>query len=1185
MKNFIVLLFVLLIFNPLFSQDVVINEVMSSNLAAYADEDGDFSDWLELFNPGEVPVNLKSYTLSDDVDEIDKWTLPEIVLSPHSYLLVFASDKDRDVYAPYMETIIDWRDTWRYRPGSSEPPQNWREINFDDAGWSSGPSGFGYGDGDDGTVVQNVRSIFLRHKFQITDVSDVALAQLHVDYDDGFVAYLNGVEIARANIGVPGGNPPAYNSFADSDHEAAIYRGLAPDFFAIEAVRSILLPGDNVLAIQVHNVNSYSSDMTIIPFFTLGLKSEPPDPQGMPVMLQFSIPMLHTNFKISTEGEELLLADSSGNIVDQIDTGYIPTDISSGRYPDGADSWSLFQQSTPGEANNNPGYSGIVDNPNFSIPGGFYSGTQTLQITGPPSPVITYYTADGSEPTEKSARVTGYISIAQTRVIRARAFEQGKIPSQIVTHTYFIKEDIDFPVISLTTDPVNLWSDSIGIYATGPNAQPADPHYGANYWQDWERPVHIEFFEPDGRMGFSMNGGIKIFGGWSRARPQKSFSIFARGRYGTSEIAYKIFENNPISSFQSFILRNSGNDWVGEWGGYTMFRDALMTGLVGPTGIEVQDYRPAVIFLNGEYWGILNIREKISEHYLASHFPVDPDDVDMLENENSVINGDAGHYNEMVEFLRTHSLADSENFAYINTQMDVENFFRYHIAQIYYHNTDWPGNNIKFWRPKTATGRWRWILYDTDFGLGLYGDTRYNINTLEFALEPNGPDYPNPPWSTLILRKLLENENGKYQFINLFCDYMNSVFDPTYIHNKADEMKAVLQPQMQRHLSRWGGTMQSWNSRIQVIKNFATYRPAYQRSHLISKFNLETPLKLTVEVTPPECGRIRVNTLQPENYPWQGQYFPNVPFLVTASPAKGYRFAGWDDDPGITSAQREINLTSNKTITARFEPDESSGNTIVINEINYNSADDFDAEDWVEFYNNSNQAIDMSGWIFRDEDPDHGYVFPNNTILDAGNYIVICADDSKFHSMFPDVSEVVGYFDFGFSGSGEHLRISDADGNVIDSLTYDDQDPWPEEADGEGATLSLKNPASDNSLGESWAASVSHGTPGGQNDVFTNIGNEAEGLLPRHYQLEQNFPNPFNPETVIRFQLPESELVTVSVFNMLGKQVAVLVNQKLEAGSHEVVWRPDHSISSGLYFYRLNTRDRQIGMKKMLYLK
>lgn len=1184
MKRMICVLFLMLMTHTGFSQQVVINEVMSSNLEAYADEDGEFSDWVELYNPGTNPVNLKSWSISDDADEVDKWKFPEIVMPAQSYLVLFASDKNRSLYAPYMETIINKGDIWKYRPGTSEPPSNWREINFDDGNWNAGPSGFGFSDGDDATVVQRVNSVYVRHKFQITNVSDVLLAQLHVDYDDGFVAYVNGVEIARANIGQPGGNPPSYNSYASSAREPMMYQGGSPEYFDVTAVRSLLVNGDNVLAIQVHNVSASSSDLSLIPFFTLGLQSEPANPRGMPDLLKFSLPKLHTNFKISGSGEDLLLVDSTGTVVDSIDTGYIPTDISRGRYPDGSNSWYYFQRPTPGEANT-AGYGGVVDDPRFSLSGGFYSGTKSLQIAGPSSPAMTYYTTDGSEPTAKSKQVTGAITISKTTVVRARSFEAGKIPSHIITQTYFINESINFTVISLTTDPVNLWSDSIGIYATGPNAQPADPHYGANYWEDWERPVHIEFFEPDGSMGFSMNGGIKIFGGWSRARPQKSFSIFARGRYGTSEIAYKIFENNPITSFQSFILRNSGNDWVGEWGGYTMFRDVLMTGLVGPTGIEVQDYRPAVIFLNGEYWGILNIREKISEHYLASHFPVDPDDVDMLENEKSVINGDAGHYTEMLDFLHQHSLADSANFAYINTQMDVENFFRYHIAQIYYHNTDWPGNNIKFWRPRTANGRWRWILYDTDFGLGLYGETRYTINTLVYALEPNGPDYPNPPWSTLILRKLLENVEGKYQFINLFSDYLNSVFDPTYINEKVDEIKALIEPQMPRHLSRWGGNMQNWNSQIQVIRNFATYRPAYQRAHLMSKFNLKTPVKLTVEVTPPNSGKVKVSTLQPENYPWQGQYFPNVPFTVIALPANGYQFVGWDDDPTITSAKRELNLSANKTISARFEPAGFSDNTIVINEINYNSADDFDTDDWVEFYNNSDQPIDISGWIFRDEDPDHGYVFPANTVLDAGEYVVICCDADKFHEKFPDVTNISGYFDFGFSGGGEHLRISNAQGEVIDSLTYDDGDPWPDEPDAGGATLALKNPSLDNALGENWAASLSHGTPGMQNDVYTRVGKDDEEFVPKQYELAQNYPNPFNPETVIRFQLPESQVVTLTIYDLLGKKVTVLLNQKMDAGTHELTWRPDASVASGLYFYRLSTTNRQIGFKKMLYVK
>ena len=209
----------------LLAQAVVLNEYMSSNGSTLFDEDGDTPDWIELYNPGTVAIDLGGYGITDNPLEPYKWVFPAIEILPQDRLLIYASGKDRQEWVAHWETIIDWGNNWNYFLGNNPPPDNWNQQSFNDAGWANGPSGFGYGDDDDATVVDPVMSLYVRHEFSVSNIESILKIVLHVDYDDGFVAYINGEEIARANIGSPG-VPPPYDQGADSWREAEIYLSL-----------------------------------------------------------------------------------------------------------------------------------------------------------------------------------------------------------------------------------------------------------------------------------------------------------------------------------------------------------------------------------------------------------------------------------------------------------------------------------------------------------------------------------------------------------------------------------------------------------------------------------------------------------------------------------------------------------------------------------------------------------------------------------------------------------------------------------------------------------------------------------------------------------------------------------------------------------------------------------------------
>ncbi|MEJ2637301.1 MAG: CotH kinase family protein [Calditrichia bacterium] len=991
------------------------------------------------------------------------------------------------------------------------------------------------------------------------------------------------MEIARANIGVKG-TPPAYDQLAFQEHEAHMYQGLPPEKFALEDIQNILHAGENVLAIEVHNVQLYSSDMSLIPFLTLEMSAIPPNARGPEPLLNLPEPQLHTSFKISASGETLVLSDSTGNVIDELVAGFIPADYSYGRKPDGDSTWYFFAQSTPGEPNNTEGFIKFTDPPAVSIPGGFYSSPATVELSSNDPSLEIHYTLDGSVPTDTSLLYTDPITIDTTAVLRANTCGPGYMPGKTVTHTYFIQDKFSIPVVSLSANPADFFDWNTGLYVDGPNATTDYPYFGANFWNDWEKPLHVEMYEPDGTPGFSVDAGVKIYGSWSRLYPQKSVAIFARDRYGDSEIDYQIFPNIPIDQFQAFVLRNSGQDW-----GHTFFRDGMLHTLVNQMGIDVQGYRPAMVFINGQLWGIHNMREKLNEQYLASHYGVDPNNIDLVERDTIIVAGDNVKYHELINFVETNDLSLTENVNKVKEWMDVGNFKNYTIAVLFMANSDWPWNNVKCWRERSPEGRFRWMLYDLDYCFhgGHLGPEANTFN--ELASQNTG--------TTTLFFKLLENKQYRQEFINRYADHLNTTFDSTRVLGFLDWAQQGIEAAMPYHIQRWQGTfsgpwwlgksidnMDEWYASIEVAKDFARRRPDYVRQHIMEQFGLQDGgvATLHINVSPPEAGAIKINTITPDHYPWSGQYFPNVPVKLTALPNTGYHFAGWKE---VHDSSRAISTSfkDGQQFTALFVEDSSRTSMVVINEINYNDADDFKTEDWVELYNTTGLSLDISGWRFSDEDDAHNFILPTNTVMPPDGYLILCRDSSAFKKYYPLKTNLIGDFDFGLSSAGELVRLFDVQGIIVDSLTFGSTSPWPTEADGTGATLSLLNPELDNSLPANWTASAGHGTPGEINDVYITRTDENEVTVPQKFELYQNYPNPFNPTTMIRFTLPETVPVSISVYDITGREVARLVDGRIQPGMHSLQFDGSH-LASGIYMIRMNA-GRFTKTKKMMLIR
>jgi hypothetical protein len=398
------LLLIFFITTSLIAQGIRINEVVSSN-SEHFDKDGDTPDWVELHNFGTTPISLLNWGLTDDTENLHDWQFPDITLNPDDYLLVWASDKNINEVS-FVRTLVNQGDTHRYLLPNSEPNSNWRAIGFDDSNWSSGSSGFGFGDRDDATIVpSSQKSIFTRIKFKMTDLENLTNLILDVDYDDGFVAYINGVEVARKNLN---GNFPSFNANTIAGNEAKMYAGGAPERFIIENAKSILLEDDNVLAIQVHNRSNTSSDMTLIPFLTAIFSNNStlgiPPPEIIAVSNNNN---LHTNFKISSTSEELFLSDENQNIIDQVLVEGLRQNMSYG-FSTTLNKMVYYKDTTPKEVNSNNEFESILSGDIiFSNEGGIITSSSiNLELSGNTVNQEIRYTIDATEPIKSSSLYT-----------------------------------------------------------------------------------------------------------------------------------------------------------------------------------------------------------------------------------------------------------------------------------------------------------------------------------------------------------------------------------------------------------------------------------------------------------------------------------------------------------------------------------------------------------------------------------------------------------------------------------------------------------------------------------------------------------------------------------------------------------------------------------------------------------
>jgi len=532
--------------------------------------------------------------------------------------------------------------------------------------------------------------------------------------------------------------------------------------------------------------------------------------------------------------DEILYLYKNNQLIDTFIVGKMTDNISKGR--NNKEETVIYKDITIGKENSQNYYQGFSLTPTFSIDGGYVSKGTKIELSSTDESII-YYTTDGSIPTTKSKKYTSPITINNNTVIKAITYKDGLIESDIESRTFLTGRKHDLPVVSISTNNSYLYGTN-GIFTTGSNASPHYPYKGANFWKDIEVPISFEFYE-EGTIGLSFNCGMKIFGGWSRGEAQKSVSINLRKEYGLQEITYPFFEDN-INTFSKFILRSGGQDF-----GNLKIKDAfLQETLDGQMDIDKQDYRPVVVYINGEYYGLYNIREKTDTTYVERHLGLEESQFDFIEKNSDIKSGSIDNYNELLNYVKNTDMTTDEAYEYVNSQVDLQELANYWVVETYFGQFD--PINIKFYKPEN--GKWRWILFDLDQSLLSWSYQKVNWD-LPFKPYAHGNSYY---LNTTLMSNLIKNPKFRTLYIETFAYHLKNTFTPERMNKILDKMVNEIKSEMPYHINRWykesiqvsSYTLDNMNEWYNNINNLKTI---LKERHTIALNTIKEGLDLTNE--------------------------------------------------------------------------------------------------------------------------------------------------------------------------------------------------------------------------------------------------------------------------------------------------------------------------------------------------
>ena len=941
---------------------VFFSEVSPSN-ANLKDNDGNDPGWVEFYNSSDAPVDLKGYALTDDLSNPRRWVFGNAVIPAKSYMIVFLSGKS---YADYI-LPSDSLDLMSADCSSESATGGMGGFNFPGMGdWGGGNMGGGMGGNTGAATGNNVENLPGKPSLCFNEngsqqVGTVMKVAQGGNYSRVVVKTGNASKLSKVNQLVVRGfitkNHKIRVNFKEGDSLSSWngknLRGTG-DLSSVYYVRLDDNAKDlnrNKVTATTFATETQGSESTTIQITSYIARNRGHEP--------------HASFKVEKSGGALFFVNAASAVVDSVRFGAVPTGASWSR--DGAGKWGF---AIPSPYGNTLGevFAEQVQVAEVNIPpSGFYSSAVTATF-----PAGTRCERGGAEATANSPAVQTTLTINATTVLRCRTYANGSYPSEEIVRTYVFEQQPSLAALFVTTDSLSMFSADSGLYMTGNNAAMMDPKKGANFWSNRELPVYVEFFEPGKPKtpAFGITGDYKITGQYSRAKQKKSFAITMREGYGEKRLKYTLFPDYPeLKKFKAFSVRNFGNN-----SGDDYVRDRIGTSMTEGLDVDYQRGRYIVVYYNGKYFGIHDLRERNDEYYYETKYGYDPNDIDLVATTSSGTNiaaaGSASDFRAMIDWLQANELTNDANYKKIADQIDIDNFINYMQSEMFLNNSDWPHNNMKEWRLASAKGKWRWFLYDVDFGFGVSYNTQSG-NVFSYVTNVNGTqgmgmgnfnfgdfgggmgdfgggmgdfgggnfgggmgDFGGGNFGgnmgnmggqqpqmaaagaisehTILINRLLGNEGFKNAFINRFSVLLSMNFSPERLLKRINELQSQVESEMGRDQTFWGYNASSMSNNLETVKNFAQSRQATVRQQMESYFSLNGSVSMTL--TAEGAGKILVDGLPLDQSQMTVTFYTGVPVTLTAKGGTG-TFTGWSD--GVSDATRKVNpgeVTSLKAI-------------------------------------------------------------------------------------------------------------------------------------------------------------------------------------------------------------------------------------------------------------------------------
>lgn len=785
---------------------IILNEILAANGSAVADEFGNYVDYIELRNATGKAVDISGFGLTDREDNPLKWAFPKGTTIPaNGYVLVHLSP-EYELVAEDGTTTLKESTTGAYlapfglnklgetvflanaagffldKVETGELKKDQALVRQEDGSWiRSFAASPGYANTAEGVTQsqQGQGTALSADDMQISEASSRNTAFVPVEEQ-----YFDWIELYN-----PTDKPLCLSGYTLSDDLAA------PDKYK--------LPDVTVPAGGYYLLYATDKPLTDAPA---------------------------TGFNLNGSCFAALFSPA-GKQLDYIRLTELPQNVSKGRQLGSAE-WLYFDTPTPGKANGQ-GLPRMADAPVADVASGIYDGVSDMTVTLSGEGAI-YYTTDGSVPTASSSRYTAPLTLTKTTALRAICVADGAVNSTAATFSYILNGNHTADVLSLVSDPDGLFSEETGIYATGPNASSNFPYSGANFWQDWERACTAQLLSNGGKEdGFSVECGVSIFGAYSRAYSKKSMKIRFRDIYGTGKLNYPVFSNRNFTEYECLVIRTGGQD-----SHKTMIKDDLTVSLADEL-VDTMATRPVVLYINGDYYGMYYIREKISDDFIASHYNVSPESVDLLQANGYTVNaGSNEEWFALMDYVKSHDLSVDAHYQYVTDRIDVQNYVDYLIAELYCGNTD--QGNIRFFRSSEGDGKWRWILYDTD--LGFQGG---RLNSAWELFNPSGTG-ASDAISTTLVNKLFKNDKFRALFVERLEYQMDNVWNTPRVLSYIDRFVEAWGAEGQRNHDHWGYET-PWESAISDLRYFARNRMDALRDEFETSQRVRNIIALTDE--------------------------------------------------------------------------------------------------------------------------------------------------------------------------------------------------------------------------------------------------------------------------------------------------------------------------------------------------